>query len=213
MNKVQEFIFNNLGSVRIIPAENGNQTDTLFCANDVLDILGYSKNSFRKVINDHCDDVTKRNVTDSISREQMTNFIKLPDVFNLIYASKMPCAKEFKNWISYELLPSIYMNGSYTDQNHDPNFQLPNPIYDSKEIMESIDDKTNETYINDSLGETEYHFNTQQIVYDMGRLFSAMITPLYEQNRFMYNQINQLQQKVDRIEQLIVPATIEPKEK
>ena len=45
MNKVQEFIFNNLGSVRIIPAESGNQMDTLFCANDVLDILGYHPKS------------------------------------------------------------------------------------------------------------------------------------------------------------------------
>jgi prophage antirepressor-like protein len=227
MNKVQEFIFNNLGSVRIIPSENGNQIDTLFCAKDVASILGYSNT--KDAILRHCKGVVKHDLP-SNGGNQLTNFIKLPDVFNLIYGSKMPFAEEFKDWISYELLPSIYMNGSYTDQNHDPNFKLPNTIYnsatDTYDLAQNVDSEFeipwNEETLNqfpECMRRYQQNPNIQLNKHDSMMLYGVnLMMNEYQQRHFEYtiniinqlqNQINQMQQDVNKVKQLIVPVTIE----
>jgi hypothetical protein len=161
-----------------------------------------------------------------MNRERSTNFIKLPDVFNLIYSSKMPFAEEFKNWISYELLPSIYMNGTYTDQNHDPNFQMNNPIYEIDKVKDTFTDNTQYypfTTMMDINGNS-YDIDNLNQLYNIGKLLNDIFIPsvISNQQKIMNaicgmniridNLENQLNKSVNEIKQLIVPATIEPKE-
>lgn len=97
------------GKVRVQMIEN----DPWFCGKDVCDILGYS-NPW-KAMQDHVseDDLTKCEVIDSKGRYQETNFINESGLYSLIFGSTLPIAKEFKRWVTSEVLPSIRKNGFY----------------------------------------------------------------------------------------------------
>ena len=84
MNIIQSMIHEKLGEVRIIRSEDGNPMNTLFCAVDVVRSLGYPKNNSSNVISRHCSDILKIPIPDSIGRNQIINFIPLPELINLI---------------------------------------------------------------------------------------------------------------------------------
>ena len=104
-------IFDNaaLGSVRVV----SDDTDTpYFVAADVCRALGY-KNS-RKAVADHVDaeDVTKR-YTLSKGGKQQTLCVNESGVYALIFGSTLPRAREFKRWVTSEVLPAIRRGGMY----------------------------------------------------------------------------------------------------
>lgn len=104
-------IFNNdmFGNIRVINID-GN---VWFVAKDVAEALGY-KNP-RRAISMHIDedDVTKCYITDSIGRQQEMTFINESGLYSLILGSKLPSAKQFKRWITSEVLPQIRKTGGY----------------------------------------------------------------------------------------------------
>ena len=116
-------IFNHpvFGQVRII--EDDASCELLFCANDVTLALGYTNG--RKAVLDHVDtpDVTKRDIgvvtgkkSDGTDAYQIvaTTFINESGVYALIFSSKQERAKEFKHWVTSEVLPSIRKTGQYS---------------------------------------------------------------------------------------------------
>ena len=84
-----------------------------FVGKDVAAALGY--NEPHKAIQRHVDkdDGMKRPVTDSTGRKQETWLINESGLYSLILSSKLPSAKEFKHWVTSEVLPSIRKNGAY----------------------------------------------------------------------------------------------------
>lgn len=109
MNELQIYENAELGSVRttIINSE------PYFVGKDVADILGYS-NSTKAILN-HVDleDRDAFPIRDSIGRMQKTITINESGLYSLILSSKMPKAKEFKHWVTSEILPSIRKHGAY----------------------------------------------------------------------------------------------------
>lgn len=109
MNNLQTFNF------------NGNQIRTLefdgvpyFVGKDVAEVLGYSNT--RDAIVKHVDYEDKKDdvaICDSIGREQKTIIINESGLYSLILSSKLPKAKEFKRWITSEVLPAIRKTGKY----------------------------------------------------------------------------------------------------
>lgn len=87
-------------------------TDVLFCASDVAKALGYTNPA--KAIGDHCKGVTKRDTPTDGGGEQEMNYILEPDLYRLIFGSKLESAKKFQDWIFSDVLPSIRKTGSYT---------------------------------------------------------------------------------------------------
>ena len=83
-----------------------------FIANDIAESLGY-KNP-RKAIADHVDkeDVTKRD-TPTNSGIQSVTFINESGMYSLVLRSKKEEAKQFKRWVTSEVLPSIRKTGRY----------------------------------------------------------------------------------------------------
>ena len=104
-------VFENpqFGKVRVQMIEN----DPWFCAKDVCDILGFGNP--HQAIQTHVekDDLQKLEVIDSKGRYQETNFINESGLYSLIFGSTLPIAKEFKRWVTSEVLPSIRKNGFY----------------------------------------------------------------------------------------------------
>lgn len=86
----------------------------------MAEALGYS-NASKAVIN-HVDDEDKTfimvNFTDSRfgnlpMAQTKTAFINESGVYSLIFSSKLPTAKEFKRWVTREVIPSIRKRGFY----------------------------------------------------------------------------------------------------
>lgn len=109
-NEAQTFVSEKFGSVRVMSI-NG---EPWFVGKDVAEILGYSNP--RKAIIDHVDDEDKTNgvtIRDSIGREQNPIFINESGLYSLILSSKLPNAKEFKRWVTHEVIPTIRKTGGY----------------------------------------------------------------------------------------------------
>ena len=103
-------IFNFKGhEVRTVTINN----EPYFVGKDVANILGYERPT--KAIQDHVDDEDKDAIPiqDSIGRKQNTPIINESGLYSLILSSKLPQAKEFKRWVTTEVLPTIRKHGAY----------------------------------------------------------------------------------------------------
>ena len=124
--------------IRII----GTYENPLFCAKDICDILGYIKN--RKAIESNVDERDKINYIDIKDNQSLDlNFINNPEnmgieqepppgalqihpqtifinesgLYSLMLSSKLPIAKDFKYWITSEVIPFIRQKGKYEIEN------------------------------------------------------------------------------------------------
>ena len=111
MNDIQVFNNEQFGSIRTA----GTAQEPIFCAADICRALGYSNG--RKAISDHCDegDVTKRDTPTSSGVQSMT-FVNESGMYSLIFGSKLKSAKQFKHWVTSEVLPSIRKHGMYATE-------------------------------------------------------------------------------------------------
>lgn len=108
MNNLQIFNSPEFGQVRTIQ-QNG---EPWFVGKDVAEILGYTNPS--KALVDHVDDEDKLN-NDSLSSLGQRGgwLINESGLYSLILSSKMPKAKEFKRWVTSEVIPAIRKTGKY----------------------------------------------------------------------------------------------------
>lgn len=107
MNDLQLFNFKG-NEVRTMSI---NQ-EPFFIGKDVAEVLNYRNTS--KAIRDHVDmedKLTERIVLSGQNREVI--LINESGLYSLILSSKLPAAKEFKRWVTKEVLPSIRKNGAY----------------------------------------------------------------------------------------------------
>ena len=109
MNNLQIFENSEFGKVRSVNV-NG---EPWLVGKDVAEALGHSNS--RKALIDHVDDDDK-GVTkcDTLGGVQNMTIINESGVYSLIFSSKLPKAKEFKRWVTSEVLPAIRKTGSYS---------------------------------------------------------------------------------------------------
>ena len=91
----------------------GDILNPLFIAQQVCSILGFT-NPW-KAIKDHVDpeDVCKIEILDRLNRKQLVNCVNESGLYALIFGSKLPKAKQFKRWVTNEVLPAIRRAGRY----------------------------------------------------------------------------------------------------
>ena len=113
MNEITIFENEQFGIVRTA----GTAEEPLFCGADICRALGY--NNSRDAIARHCegDDVVKHDIIDNMGRKQSAAFINESGLYALIFGSKLESAKQFKKWVTSEVLPAIRKTGSYNIQN------------------------------------------------------------------------------------------------
>lgn len=126
-NKIQIFENSEFGKVRTLMRDG----EPWAVGRDVAEALGY-KNPRQAVI-DHVDPedkgVAKR---DTIGGNQDTAIINESGLYSLILSSKLPKAKEFKRWITSEVLPALRKTGHYGSA------QKPTPT-DPAKLAELVD--------------------------------------------------------------------------
>ena len=108
MNNLQIFRNEQFGEVRAIEI---NGEPWLF-GKDVTEILGYQNAS--KALSDHVDEDDKLNNESLSSLGQRGGWlINESGLYSLILGIKLPQAKQFKKWVTAEVLPSIRKHGGY----------------------------------------------------------------------------------------------------
>lgn len=113
MNNIKIFKNEQFGQVRTLTINN----EPWFVGKDVAEILGYSNPN--EALQDHIDK------EDKLNSKTLSSFtldlgqrggwlINESGLYSLILSSKLPKAKEFKHWVTREVLPSIRKTGQYS---------------------------------------------------------------------------------------------------
>ncbi|EMH9840904.1 TPA: Bro-N domain-containing protein [Acinetobacter baumannii] len=114
MNNVSVFNFNQ-NEVRTIVKEDG---EIWFVLSDVCNVLeiGNPSDAARRLDND---EVTLDNIE---GNHRPTNLVNESGLYSLVLTSRKPEAKQFKKWVTSDVLPSIRKNGGYISgqENDDP---------------------------------------------------------------------------------------------
>lgn len=104
---IQQFDFQN-HQVRVVFDENNKP---MFVAKDVATVLGYT--DLNKGISTHCVGTPILHPLQTNSGTQNMRVIYEPDLYRLIFGSKLPSARQFQDWVFNEVLPSIHSTGAY----------------------------------------------------------------------------------------------------
>ena len=108
MNELTIFKNEQFGEMRTVTIGE----EIWFVGKDVAEILGYKDTS--DAMKRHVDNEDKltRRFTDSGQNREMY-IINESGLYSLVLSSKLPSAKEFKRWVTSEILPSIRKHGAY----------------------------------------------------------------------------------------------------
>lgn len=106
---VQIFTNEQFGNVRMITI-NG---EPYAVGKDIAQALGYAK--ARNAIAAHVDDEDKKvaPIQGPLGGTQEMTVINESGIYSLILSSQLPKAKEFKHWVTSEILPTIRKHGVY----------------------------------------------------------------------------------------------------
>lgn len=112
MNNLQIFNSPDFGQIRTIQ-KNG---EPWFVGKDVAEILGYKDTSdaLKKHVDKEDKVLLKVGETPTLKSSNFGMYIiNESGLYSLILSSKMPKAKEFKRWVTSEVIPAIRKHGGY----------------------------------------------------------------------------------------------------
>ena len=108
MNELLVFKNAEFGSVRTTVIDR----EPFFVGKDVAEILGYSNS--RDAISKHVDEEDKGVAKcDTLGGMQELTLINESGLYSLILRSQLPKARQFKRWVTAEILPAIRRRGMY----------------------------------------------------------------------------------------------------
>lgn len=109
MQTVKLFENPEFGKVRVVMDENN---EPLFCLSDVCKVLDLGNVSQVKSRLNY-GVISNEIINDSLGREQQATFINEDALYDVIFDSRKPEAKQFRKWVVSEVLPSIRKTGGY----------------------------------------------------------------------------------------------------
>ena len=103
-------VFQNatFGTIRTMQDEKG---EPWFVGADIANMLGYTNP--RKAIRDHVEEEDKTRNDSFLVNGTSPILINESGLYALILSSKLPKAREFKHWVTSEVLPAIRRQGGY----------------------------------------------------------------------------------------------------
>lgn len=182
-------IFNFKGhEVRTVAINN----EPYFVGKDVADILGYAK--ARNAIASHVDEEDKKDapIQGTLGGTQNMTIINESGLYSLILSSKLPQAKEFKRWVTSEVLPTIRKHGAYlTDSKIEEVLLSPDTIINLATQLKEERQKVNSLQIAleesqkqarylDLIIESKGALRVSQIAQDYGMTANKLNKVLYE---------------------------------
>lgn len=109
MTEVMKYTHAELAAEIRVIERDGNPW---FVAKDVCNVLGIDTSNLSKVLD--ADEKGTYSVR-TPGGDQRVSIINEPGLYSLILRSRKPQAKEFKRWVTHEVLPTIRKTGAYID--------------------------------------------------------------------------------------------------
>jgi toxin-antitoxin system, toxin component, bro family len=109
MNNLKIFENNEFGEIRTITDKQG---EPWFVGKDVAEVLKYKRTADALKVHVDEEDKGVGEIQTPGGKQKMT-VINESGLYSLIFSSKMKKAKEFKHWVTSEVLPSIRKHGAY----------------------------------------------------------------------------------------------------
>ena len=110
-NPVQTFVHERFGKIRVVMIDG----EPYFVGKDVATALGYKKPENAIAMHVDAEDKTTTLIQGTGSNyKSKTVVINESGMYALILSSKLEKAREFKHWVTFEVLPSIRKTGSYS---------------------------------------------------------------------------------------------------
>lgn len=133
-NQVKIFDNPTFGAVRIVTTENN---EPLFCLTDVCQALDLRQGDVRQRLDDGV--VSIQPIYDSLGRQQNANFVNEDGLYDVILDSRKPEAKQFRKWVTSEVLPQIRKTGGYikTEEDDTPDVIMAKALILAQKTIES----------------------------------------------------------------------------
>jgi len=149
-------IFNNseFGEIRAIDIEG----EPWFVGRDVAEALGYqnTRDALGKHVFEEDKGVAQR---DTLGGTQSMTIINESGLYALVFGSELPKAREFKHWVTSEVLPSIRKHGAYMT-----NEKLEQVMNDPDAWIDMMTKLKNERSLNARL-QLEAEFNAPKVIF------------------------------------------------
>lgn len=102
-------VFNNpaFGNIRVA----GTEANPQFCLTDVCKALKLSAKGVNQRLGDEV--ISNYPITDKLGREQQALFVNEDGLYDVILDSRKAEARQFRKWITSEVLPTIRKHGAY----------------------------------------------------------------------------------------------------
>ena len=135
-NNIQLFKNEQFGEVRVTEL-NG---EPLFCLSDVCNILGLRQGDVRQRLDEG---VVSTQPLQTAGGIQQANFVNEDGLYDTILDSRKQEAKQFRKWVTSEILPSIRKTGGYlvTSENDTPEMIMAKAIIVAQETIKKKDEK------------------------------------------------------------------------
>ena len=108
--EIQIFKHEQFGEIRTMVDKKG---EPWFVGKDVAKMLGYKKSRNALMAHVDADDKKDALIQGPLGGTQKMTVINESGLYSLILSSKLEQAKEFKRWVTSEVLPQIRMTGGY----------------------------------------------------------------------------------------------------
>lgn len=145
MNELRIFENPEFGSVRTVTI-NG---EYWFVGSDVARALGYSKLNEAVRTNTREMDTTTAGVIDSIGRTQQMVVINESGLYDMIFESRLPKARDFRHWVTSDVLPELRRTGSYSIQSKPDSYTISDPVERAKRWIEEQEENRHEIQVRD----------------------------------------------------------------
>ena len=131
MNEIQIFKNPQFGEIRTA----GTADNPMFCLSDVCKSLGLSAKGVNQRLSDKV--ISKYPIKDSLGRTQQALFINEDGLYDVIFDSRKPKARQFRKWVTSEVLPAIRKTGGYmaTKQDDTPESIMARAVLVAQETM------------------------------------------------------------------------------
>lgn len=107
MNKIRVFQNAQFGNVRVAMNESN---EPMFCLADLCQVLDLTPSKVAQRLDK---DVLSKYPVETIGGIQQANFVNEDGLYDAILDSRKPEAKQFRKWITSEVLPAIRKYGAY----------------------------------------------------------------------------------------------------
>lgn len=139
MQQLQKFQSDQFGDIRIVVMDG----DPWFVASDVCRALDIGNP--RMAVERLDDDEKGVSTIDTLGGKQQMTIISEPGLYSLVLTSRKPEAKQFKRWVTHEVIPSIRKTGAYAARPMSPAemFQLQAQVnLDQERRIAALEDRT-----------------------------------------------------------------------